>query len=192
MWYREHIGGDRIPVVDTWWQTETGGIMIAPLPGVTTLKPGSATKPLPGIGAVGGRRGGQPGRARRRRLRDAHQAVAGDAARHLGRRRALQGDVLEQVRRPVLRRRRRAHRRGRLLLVHGPRRRRHERRRSPHLAPPRWSRRSSIIPAVAEAAVVAKSDPRDRTGDLGVRDAARRLRGVDRARSPSCATTSPS
>jgi acetyl-CoA synthetase len=51
MWYRHHIGGDRTPVVDTWWQTETGGIMIAPLPGVTTTKPGSATKPLPGIAA---------------------------------------------------------------------------------------------------------------------------------------------
>jgi acetyl-CoA synthetase len=51
IWYRETIGGGRIPVVDTWWQTETGGIMIAPLPGVTTLKPGSATRPLPGIGA---------------------------------------------------------------------------------------------------------------------------------------------
>ena len=51
MWYREHIGGDRCPVVDTWWQTETGGIMISPLPGATTLKPGSATFPLPGISA---------------------------------------------------------------------------------------------------------------------------------------------
>ncbi len=51
IWYREWIGGNRVPVVDTWWQTETGGIMIAPLPGVTTLLPGSATKPLPGIGA---------------------------------------------------------------------------------------------------------------------------------------------
>jgi acetyl-CoA synthetase len=51
MWYREHIGGGRTPVVDTWWQTETGGIMISPLPGITTLMPGSATKPLPGIGA---------------------------------------------------------------------------------------------------------------------------------------------
>jgi acetyl-CoA synthetase len=49
IWYREWIGGNRTPVVDTWWQTETGGIMIAPLPGVTTLLPGSATKPLPGI-----------------------------------------------------------------------------------------------------------------------------------------------
>jgi acetyl-CoA synthetase len=51
IWYREWIGGNRVPVVDTWWQTETGGIMIAPLPGVTTLLPGSATKPLPGIAA---------------------------------------------------------------------------------------------------------------------------------------------
>jgi acetyl-CoA synthetase len=49
IWYREWIGGNRVPVVDTWWQTETGGIMIAPLPGVTTLLPGSATKPLPGV-----------------------------------------------------------------------------------------------------------------------------------------------
>ena len=51
MWYREWIGGNRAPVVDTWWQTETGGIMISPLPGVTTLRPGSATLPLPGISA---------------------------------------------------------------------------------------------------------------------------------------------
>ncbi len=51
MWYREWIGGNRIPVVDTWWQTETGGIMISPLPGVTTLHPGSATLPLPGVAA---------------------------------------------------------------------------------------------------------------------------------------------
>ena len=51
MWYREHIGGGHAPVVDTWWQTETGGIMISPLPGVTNLKPGSAQKAIPGIGA---------------------------------------------------------------------------------------------------------------------------------------------
>jgi acetyl-CoA synthetase len=51
LWYRKHIGGDRVPVVDTWWQTETGSIMISPLPGVSTLKPGSAGKPLPGISA---------------------------------------------------------------------------------------------------------------------------------------------
>src|SRR5881296_1028708 len=52
IWYREHIGGDRTPIVDTWWQTETGMILITPLPGVTTLKPGSATKPFPGVDAA--------------------------------------------------------------------------------------------------------------------------------------------
>ncbi|QHT56775.1 acetate--CoA ligase [Cellulomonas sp. H30R-01] len=51
MWYRRVIGGDRTPVVDTWWQTETGAIMISPLPGVTAAKPGSAQVPLPGIAA---------------------------------------------------------------------------------------------------------------------------------------------
>jgi acetyl-CoA synthetase len=51
MWYRENIGGGKAPIVDTWWQTETGGIMISPLPGVTATKPGSAQRPLPGISA---------------------------------------------------------------------------------------------------------------------------------------------
>jgi acetyl-CoA synthetase len=51
MWYRRVIGGDRTPIVDTWWQTETGAIMISPLPGVTETKPGSAQTPLPGIAA---------------------------------------------------------------------------------------------------------------------------------------------
>ncbi len=51
MWYRDVIGGKNCPVVDTWWQTETGGVMISPLPGVTSTKPGSATFPLPGIQA---------------------------------------------------------------------------------------------------------------------------------------------
>ncbi len=51
MWYRRVIGGGRCPIVDTWWQTETGGIMISPLPGVTATKPGSAQRPLPGIRA---------------------------------------------------------------------------------------------------------------------------------------------
>ncbi|MDE0168177.1 MAG: acetate--CoA ligase [bacterium] len=66
MWYHEHIGGATSPVVDTWWQTETGSIMISPLPGITTTKPGSATRPMPGIvtdvvdenGAPVGRGGG--------------------------------------------------------------------------------------------------------------------------------------
>ena len=51
IWYHEQIGGGRCPIVDTWWQTETGGIMISPLPGLTVTRPGSATFPLPGIGA---------------------------------------------------------------------------------------------------------------------------------------------
>ena len=51
MWYRKQIGHDRCPIVDTWWQTETGVIMISPLPGATPTKPGSATRPLPGIAA---------------------------------------------------------------------------------------------------------------------------------------------
>jgi acetyl-CoA synthetase len=51
LWYHEHIGGSKAPIVDTWWQTETGSILISPLPGVTTTKPGSATFPLPGVAA---------------------------------------------------------------------------------------------------------------------------------------------
>jgi acetyl-CoA synthetase len=52
LWYHDHIGGGRCPIVDTWWQTETGAIMITPLPGLTTTKPGSATVPFPGIRAA--------------------------------------------------------------------------------------------------------------------------------------------
>ena len=49
MWYHKVIGNERCPIVDTWWQTETGGIMMSPLPGVTATKPGSCTTPLPGV-----------------------------------------------------------------------------------------------------------------------------------------------
>ncbi|MBO2529946.1 MAG: acetate--CoA ligase [Thermobifida sp.] len=51
LWYRKHIGGDKTPIVDTWWQTETGAIMISPLPGALSLKPGSALRALPGVSA---------------------------------------------------------------------------------------------------------------------------------------------
>jgi acetyl-CoA synthetase len=51
MWYQEHVGRGRCPIVDTWWQTETGAILITPLPGMTSTKPGSATRPFPGISA---------------------------------------------------------------------------------------------------------------------------------------------
>jgi acetyl-CoA synthetase len=60
MWYRSHIGRDRCPIVDTWWQTETGAIMISPLPGATPTKPGSCTLPLPGIKVNVVTREGQP------------------------------------------------------------------------------------------------------------------------------------
>ena len=97
VWYREHIGGGRCPVVDTWWQTETGMILITPLPGVTTTKPGSATKPFPGVDAAVYDEQGERGRAGRRRLPRAAAAVAGDAARDLRGRRALPRDVLVAV-----------------------------------------------------------------------------------------------
>jgi acetyl-CoA synthetase len=63
VWYREHIGGNRVPVVDTWWQTETGMILITPLPGLSTLKPGSAGRGLIGIDAVVVDEAGAPARA---------------------------------------------------------------------------------------------------------------------------------
>ncbi len=63
MWYRKQIGHDRCPIVDTWWQTETGAIMISPLPGATPTKPGSATRPLPGIAADVVLRDGTPCKA---------------------------------------------------------------------------------------------------------------------------------
>ena len=99
VWYHEHIGGGRCPIVDTWWQTETGMILITPLPGVTTTKPGSATRPFPGVEAAVYNEAGDevgPGGGGYLVLQ---AAVAGDAARHLRRRRALPRDVLVEVRR---------------------------------------------------------------------------------------------
>ncbi len=84
MWYRRAIGGDRCPVVDTWWQTETGAIMISPLPGVSESKPGSAMRPAARHLRAGGRRVRYAGLPGRRRLPGADRAVAVDAARHLG------------------------------------------------------------------------------------------------------------
>ncbi len=60
IWYHKVIGGERCPIVDTWWQTETGGILISPIPGATATKPGSATRPLPGIAADVVTRDGRP------------------------------------------------------------------------------------------------------------------------------------
>ena len=83
LWYHKVIGGERCPIVDTWWQTETGAIMISPLPGITATKPGSATQPFPGVARGGARRVHRradragPGAAR------AHAPVAVDAAHPL-------------------------------------------------------------------------------------------------------------
>jgi acetyl-CoA synthetase len=60
LWYHKVVGGERCPIVDTWWQTETGQIMISPLPGITATKPGSATRPLPGVDAAVFDEGGEP------------------------------------------------------------------------------------------------------------------------------------
>ena len=130
MWYHSVIGGGRCPIVDTWWQTETGMIMIAPLPGATPTKPGSATRPLPGVLAeVVDKKGnpvGEPGR-----LAGDQQAVAGDAADDLRRRRALPAAVLESIAARLFHSRRRPPRRRWLLLDHGSGRRRPQRRRPP-------------------------------------------------------------
>ena len=146
VWYHEHIGGGRCPIVDTWWQTETGMILITPLPGITTLEARLGDEALPRRRGRGLRRAGQRGRAGRRRLPRAQAAVAGDAARDLQGRRALPGDVLVAVRRRLLRRRRRAHRRGRRLLAARPRRRRDERLRATASRRSRSRARSSTIP----------------------------------------------
>ena len=63
LWYHKVIGGERCPIVDTWWQTETGQILITPLPGITRPSPGSATQPAPRRRGRGGRRAGRRGRS---------------------------------------------------------------------------------------------------------------------------------
>ena len=120
MWYRKAIGGERCPIVDTWWQTETGGIMISPMPGATAAKPGSAT--FAAAGNRGRRRHARRPQRRRQRGRpaDRAQAVAGDAADDLPRPRALQEQLLFTNRRRLSYRRRRAARPGRLPVDHGP------------------------------------------------------------------------
>ena len=125
MWYRTMIGGERCPIVDTWWQTETGAIMITPLPGATPTKPGSATRPFLGVVAE------VVDKRRQRRARSNEggylvikqpwpsmlRTICGDPERY-------EKTYFGEVPGVLLRRRRRAPRRGRLLLGPGPRRRR--------------------------------------------------------------------
>jgi acetyl-CoA synthetase len=108
LWYHQVIGGGRCPIVDTWWQTGTGAIMITPLPGITATKPGSATRPFPGVFAevldeiTGRAPAGGPGAAR------AHTAMAVDAADALQGARALHRNLLRALwARDLPRRRRR-------------------------------------------------------------------------------------
>ena len=192
MWYREKIGGNRCPIVDTWWQTETGAIVISPLPGVTETKPGSATTPLPGFTAalldakaneikVGGG------------LLALTKPVAVDAAHDLGRRRALRADVLLEVAgpsRPLLPGRRRQARRRRLLLDPRPRRRRAQRRRPPHrhdgsrIGARRASRRGRGRGGRQDARAQGP-------GARRVRDVARRVQAQSASCAKSCASSSP-
>ena len=131
-WYFNVVGDKRCPIVDTWWQTETGGILITPLPGATDLKPGSATRPFFGVKPelVDNRRQGPRGRGRRQSLH--HRFLAGPDAHRLWRPRALRPDLFLHLQGQVFHRRRLPPRRGRLLLDHRPRRRRHQRLRPPH------------------------------------------------------------
>ena len=131
-WYHRVVGDDRCPIVDTWWQTETGGILITPLPGATKLKPGSATRPFFGVvpeivDADGKVLEGDDIRQSLHR-----QILAGPDAHGLWRPRPLRADLFLDLQGQVLHRRRLPPRRRRLLLDHRPRRRRHQRLRPPH------------------------------------------------------------
>jgi len=90
-WYYKTIGKERCPIVDTWWQTETGAIMIAPMPGAVALKPGSGTLPLPGVLADVVDLFGKPGRGRPGRIPHRAPALAEHGAHLVARSRALPG-----------------------------------------------------------------------------------------------------
>ena len=133
LWYHETIGGGRCPIVDTWWMTETGMILISPLPGITTTKPGSATFPFPGVDADVVDEEGKPvplGGAGYLVLTRPWPAMLRGIYE---RRQALPRDVLEPRTREVLRGRRRARDKDGYFWLHGPRRRRDEDLRPPHL-----------------------------------------------------------
>ena len=99
IWYHRVIGASRCPIVDTWWQTETGAILISPVPGSTATKPGSCTRPLPGIDAdIVDDHGDSVTAPRCRRLPRDPQALARDGTHHLGRQRPLSRHLLVEVR----------------------------------------------------------------------------------------------
>ena len=111
IWYHRVIGGKRCPIVDTWWQTETGGIMITPLPGEIATKPGSATRPFPGIAANVYDESGKPVRAPKGGFLVLEKPWPGMLRSIWGDPKRFQRAVLEPLRRDLPRRRRRAPRR---------------------------------------------------------------------------------
>ncbi len=140
LWYHTVVGGGRCPIVDTWWQTETGAIMITPLPGIISTKPGSATRAFPGDQGRGRRRaGGQADRPGSGPARPP-APLAVDAAHAVQGGRALRRHVFLALRQGDLsRRRRRPQGQGRLLLDHRP-----DRRRRQRLGPPALHRRGGV------------------------------------------------
>ncbi len=190
MWYHEHIGGESCPIVDTWWQTETGGHMITPLPGVTTTKPGSATHPIPGVFAEVVDDSGNPVAAGGGYLTITRpwpamlRGIWGDPERY------RQTYWSEHLRGPLLRRRRRQGRRRRLPLAARPRRRRHERVRPPHLH--HRDRVGARRPPGGRRGRRGRRQRRHhRPGDHRVRDPARRLRRARPSSARRSASTSP-
>ena len=188
LWYHEVIGGERCPIVDTWWQTETGGIMIAPLPGLTTTKPGSATVPFPGIEAkIYTESGEEVDEGAGILVLTRPWPV--DGAHPLQGGRPLRRDLLGPLRpRHLPGRRRRPGRRGRLLLDRRP-----DRRRDQRLGPPALDDGGRVD---------ARLEPEGRRGRGGRRarrddgPGDRRLRASPRgatatASRTSCAPTSP-
>ena len=175
MWYRKFIGGDRCPIVDTWWQTETGGIMITPLPGITATKPGAAMRPFPGISADVVDEGGKSVGNDAGGYLVLDRALAGHAPGDLGRSQALRGDLLVPLPRALLRRRRSQARRGRRPVVARPGRRRHEHLRAPHLHH-RGGTRPGRVPAGGRGGRGRGQRPHDRSGHRGLRH--REGRGV--------------
>ena len=180
LWYHKVIGGERCPIVDTWWQTETGGIMITTLPGVLPAKPGSAGRPLPGYQGRGRRRRAR-GRRHRAGLPHARAPVAGNAPDALQGGGPVHRDVLVEVRQRDLHGRRCGPaRRGRLLLDH-----RADRRRAQRVRPSDEHGRDRVRDRLLHARGRGRGDRPDRRGHgpVGdrVRDAAGRRRRLARS-----------
>ena len=191
LWYCKVIGGERCPIVDTWWQTETGHIMITTLPGAQATKPGSAGSRCPG--------------SRPRCVAEEGEEVAGDAracwrcasrgpgccAPCTGTTTATSRRTSEVRQGDVPRRRRLAQGRGRLLLGDRPRRRRDQRLRATACRPPRSSRRSSRTRRSPRRAVIGQTDEDTGQAICAFVTLEGDARGLRRARSTRSASTSP-